>query len=119
MQAQGSYPRPTKGTPAWQDWTYQRAVLIGLIDLHPVQLTITELIREIAVDPEDFATRDGIERAVFDLEGMGLLHRHDFRNREDSIVVPTRPALHVFALLEDDWTEDEGELAVEAPQLRR
>jgi hypothetical protein len=119
MHDQRSYPCPSKGTPAWQDWTFQRAVLVSLINLHPVQLTITELIREIAVNPEDFGTRDGIERATLDLEGMGLLHRHDFLNREDSIVVPTRPALHFFALLEDDWTEDEDELAADAPQLRR
>ena len=119
MHAQGSYPRPSKGTPLWQDWTFQRAVLVGLITLHPVQFTVSELIREIAVNPEDFGTRDGIERAVFDLEGMGLLHCHEFLNREDSIVVPTRGALHLFALLEDDWCEDEDELAAEAPQLRR
>jgi hypothetical protein len=118
MRDQRSYPRPTKGTTTWQDWKFQRAVLVGLIDLHPVQLTVSELIREIAVDPEDFGTRDGIERAVLDLEGMGLLHRHDFLNREESIVVPTRAALHVYALLEDD-EPDVREWAADDPQLRR
>ena len=49
MHAQSSYPRPAKGTPLWQDWTFQRAVLVGLITLHPVQFIVSELIREIAV----------------------------------------------------------------------
>lgn len=102
MRNQRSYPRPTKGTPAYQDWTYQRAVLEHVIDLHPVQLTLSELTRQVAVDSEDFGTRDGIERAVFDLAGIGLLHRHDFLNRKDLLVVPTRAALHVFALLDDE-----------------
>lgn len=119
MRDQRSYPRPAKGTTAHQDRTFQRAVLVGLIDLYPVQLTVSELIRQIAVNAEDFGTRDGIERAIFDLEGMGLLHRHDFLNREDSIVMPTRAALHVHALLEDDEAEAEGELAADDPQLRR
>lgn len=102
MRDQRSYPRPEPGTTAKQDWTFQRAVLESVIGLHPVQITLSELIREVAVDPEDFATRDGIERAVTDLEGIGLLHRHDFLNREEAIVVPTRAALHLHALLEDD-----------------
>jgi hypothetical protein len=84
----------------------------------PSSSPFSELIRETALDPEDFGTRDGIERAVLDLEGMGLLHRHDFLNREESIVVPTRAALHVCALLEDD-EPDVREWAADDPQLRR
>jgi hypothetical protein len=102
MHDQRSYPIPAAGTAAFQDWTYQRAVLENAIRLHPVQLSVSELVREVAVDPEDFPTRDGIERAVLDLAGLGLLHRHDFRNRPDALVVPTRAALHVHALLELD-----------------
>lgn len=110
MRNQRSYLRPAKGTAAYQDWTFQRAVLENVIDLHPVQLSVSELIKEIAIDPEDFGTRDGIERAVVDLARIGLLHRHDFLNRKDSLVVPTRAALHVVALLEDDHDgEDEDE----------
>lgn len=101
MHDQRSYPRPAKGTAAHQDWSFQRAVLENVIDLHPVQLTISELIREIALDPEDFATRDGIERGVFDLASIGLLH-HGFIKRKDSLVVPARAALHIHALLLDD-----------------
>lgn len=109
MRNQRSYPRPIKGTPLWQDWVYQRAVLLGLIDLHPVQLSLSELIREIAIDPEDFEARDGIDRAVDELERFGLVHRHPFLNRKDALVVPTRRALHVYALLEDEEQDDSDE----------
>lgn len=101
MRDQRSYPRPEPGTTAHQDWTFQRAVIESLVGLHPVQLTLSELIREVAIDPEDFETRDGIERAALDLESIGLLHRHEFLNRKDAMLVPTRAALHLHALLDE------------------
>jgi hypothetical protein len=103
MHDQRSYPCSEPDTTARQDWRFQSLVLASLFGVHPVQLTLSELIREIAVYPDNFATRDNIVRAVRDLEGVGLVHRHAFRNRDDAMVVPTRAALHFQALMEDDW----------------
>jgi hypothetical protein len=69
------------------------------IELHPAQATVTELVRWVAQNPGDFAERDQIERAVFELAGIGLLHRHDFLNRPDSLVIPTPAALRAHALI--------------------
>ena len=102
MPEQRSLARPEPGTPAHEDRVFQVAVFLAALDSIPVQVTVSELIREIAIDPDDFATRDGIERAVQDLAGIGLLHRHDFRNRPDTLVMPTRAALRAYVLLEDD-----------------
>jgi hypothetical protein len=43
-----------------------------------------------------WSERDRIERAVMDLAGIGLLHRHDFLNRPDSLVTPTQAALDEY-----------------------
>lgn len=107
MRVQRSYPTPARGTPAHRDRKLQRAVLDSVVGYHPVQLTVSELIREIATEPLTFGARDGVRRAAFDLAGLGVLHRHDFLNREDSLVIPTRATLHVYALLEDEYIEDE------------
>lgn len=105
MRDQRSYPTPTRGTPAHDDRKLQRAVLDTVIENHPVQLTVADLIREIAVAPLTVTARDDVRRAAFDLAGLGVLHRHDFLNRDDSFVTPTRAALHVCELLEDDYIE--------------
>lgn len=81
-------------TTGEQDAAIEAAVLRQLLDLHPTQVTLAELIRELAGPEADFAARDAIERAVRDLSGAGLLHR----SRE--FVVPSRAALR-FSLLLD------------------
>lgn len=103
MHDQPSYPCRKGDTHANRDWMLQRLVLDSLFGLHPVQVTLSELVREIADDLADFGTRDDIERAVRDLEGIGIVHRHEFLKRDDAIVIPTRSALHLHALMEDDW----------------
>jgi hypothetical protein len=80
-------------SPAGEDATVESAVLLRLIVLHPAQITFEELLREIAVDPEDFAERDAVERAVRDLAAAGLAHRND------EFVVPSRAALRFDELL--------------------
>jgi hypothetical protein len=90
---ESSDPRPDSQrrnlpTNARKDAAIQSAVLALLLDQHPTQLTLAELAREVAADPGDFAQRDAIARAVRDLVGVGLLHRHgDF-------AIPTRAAVH-------------------------
>ena len=80
-------------TPAEEDGAVEAAVLRQLLALHPVQVVFEELLREIAVDPDDFAQRDSVERAVRDLAAAGLLHRRD------DLVMPSRAALRFDELL--------------------
>jgi predicted transcriptional regulator len=71
----------------------EATVLRQLLLLHPVILTVEELIRDIAADPEDFAERDAIERAVRDLARAGLVHR------SGELAIPSRAALRFDELL--------------------
>jgi hypothetical protein len=72
----------------------EAAVLTVLLDLHPTQLTLEELVREVAGEDARFAEHDAIERAVRDLGGAGLLHRVEER------AFPTRAALRFSELLD-------------------
>jgi hypothetical protein len=76
------------------DEAVQAAVVRQLVELHPDRLTSAELIRELAGARTGFAERDAIERALRDLEGVGLLHRGD------EFVTPTRAALRLSELLD-------------------
>lgn len=69
----------------------ERAVLSFVIDAHPVTLRLSDLIRELG-DPDDFAKRDEIERAVRELVKGGLLFRCE------GAVLPTRQALYLLEL---------------------
>ncbi|HEY8083481.1 MAG TPA: hypothetical protein VIE64_08030 [Solirubrobacterales bacterium] len=80
-------------SPAEEDAATEAAVLSQLLSLHPIHVTFDELLREIAGEPEDFARRDAIERAVRDLTAAGLLHRND------DFVLPSRAALRFDELL--------------------
>jgi hypothetical protein len=81
-------------TPAGGDAATESAVLQRLLDLHPIQVTAAELVREVGGESPSFAERDGIERAIRDLGGAGLLHSHD------AFVTPTRAALRFSELLD-------------------
>jgi hypothetical protein len=54
----------------------QRAVLGLLLDEHPAQLSLEEVVRELTDRPEDFDARDIVETAVRGLVRVGLVHRH-------------------------------------------
>jgi hypothetical protein len=92
---------------ASQDRSVQQAVLITVIDLHPVHGTVSELARQLTYRPDHFGERDAVERAVFELAGIGLLHHHDFRNRPDALVAPTQAALVAGELLADEGDHDD------------
>jgi hypothetical protein len=87
-----------RGDDSWttkaEDAAAESAVLIRVLDLHPSQLTVAELVREIGGERAGFAERDSVERAVRDLSGAGLLHRND------DFVLPTRAALRFNELLD-------------------
>jgi hypothetical protein len=79
--------------PVEEDATVEAAVLRQLIALHPIQLTLDELIREIAGESGSFALRDAVERAVRELAAVGLA------NRSGDVVLPSRAALRFDELL--------------------
>lgn len=81
------------GTNRDQDEAVESAVLHQLLDLHPAQLTLEELKREMGGE-RDFADRDALERAVRDLAAVGLVHRGA------EFVVPTRAAVRFSDLLD-------------------
>jgi hypothetical protein len=76
------------------DIATESAVLQQLLDLHPVQVTAAELVREVGGEQAGFAERDAIERAIRDLGGAGLLHR------SGDFVMATRAALRFNELLD-------------------
>lgn len=77
-----------------EDAANESAVLLRVLDLHPAQVTVAELVRDIGGEQAGFAERDSIERAVRDLDGAGLLHRNE------DFVLPTRAALRFNELLD-------------------
>lgn len=74
-------------TPAEEDARTEAAILHWLLALHPVQITFGELLREVCEEPDDFAQRDAVERAVRELGIAGLVHR------SGEFVIPSRAAL--------------------------
>ncbi|HET9197697.1 MAG TPA: hypothetical protein VFN92_05495 [Solirubrobacterales bacterium] len=82
-----------KRTNRDEDEAVESAVLSQLLDLHPAQLTLEELRREMGEDG-DFAARDALQRAVRDLAAVGLVHRGA------EFVTPTRAALRFSDLMD-------------------
>jgi len=80
--------------PARDDTALEAAVLSQLLALHPVQLTLAELIREVAGEPAGFERSDAVERAVRQLTAAGLAHRNG------DVVLPSRAALRIEELFE-------------------
>jgi hypothetical protein len=81
-------------TPSAEDAATEAAALARVLDLHPVLVTLDELVRELEGEAAAFAERDAVERAVRDLGGAGLLHV------DGTFVVPTRAALRFKELLD-------------------
>jgi hypothetical protein len=77
------------------DARIEAVLLQRVLDLHPTRMTADELVRDLAGEDADFGARDGVERAVRELVGAGLLHRG-----EDGLITPTRAALHFGELLD-------------------
>ena len=80
-------------SPSAQDTTVEAAVLRQLLSLHPIQLTLGELGREIGGETVDFVQTDAVERAVRELAAAGLVHRIG------DVVIPSRAALRLEELL--------------------
>lgn len=80
-----------------EDAKIEAAVLRQLLALHPVQLTLDEVVREVGggEEEDDFDLRDTVERAVRELATAGLVHH------SGELVLPSRAALRFEELLED------------------
>jgi len=76
-----------------EDAAVEATVLRQLLLIHPAQVTLEELIVDVAADPDSFAERDAIERAVRDLARSGLVHRNG------EFAIPSRAALRFDELL--------------------
>lgn len=72
---------------AQQDTKAERGVLTCVLGDYPEPYTEGELVREVALDPDDFGQCDAVTRAIASLAAVGLLHR------SDSLVLPSRAAL--------------------------
>jgi hypothetical protein len=83
-----------KRTNEGEDARIESALLQRVLDLHPTCVTGDELVRDLAGEDADFGARDGVERAIRELTGAGLLRRGD-----DDLVTPTRAAVHFGELL--------------------
>jgi hypothetical protein len=90
----GMAGRDDSWTTEADDAATESAVLVRVLDLHPAQLTLAELVRDVAGESAAFAERDAVERAVYELAGAGLLHHRG------QFVLPTRAALR-FSQLSD------------------
>jgi hypothetical protein len=88
MQGEGK----SAGSNAAEDKRGEAAVLVHVVESHPLTLRLSDLIRDLS-DPKDFSERDWIERAVRELVKGGLLWRCE------GAVLPTRSALYAFELL--------------------
>ena len=83
-----------------QDTAVEIAVIALILSRHPAQLTLAELIREVADDPSQFRQVDAIERAVRDLGGVGLL------NRNGEFLVPSQATLRMDKLV-SSWSQNQ------------
>lgn len=80
-------------TTAEEDTALEAVVLRLLLDLHPTQVSVEELLREVAGGRGGFSHRDAVERAVRELVAAGLAHRNG------ELVFPSRAALRCDELL--------------------
>jgi hypothetical protein len=90
--------RSERGTTGADDATIEAAVLRQLLALYPVQVTVAEMVRELAGEEAgeggvDFALSDAVARAVRELGAVGLLHRNG------ELLLPSRAALRLEELL--------------------
>lgn len=85
------HDQPKAADNAAEDLRTERTALIHVVEVYPATLRLSDVIRELG-DPDDFAKRDGIERAVRELVKSGLLFRAECG------VLPTRAALRAYEL---------------------
>lgn len=80
-------------SPLAHDRRVESLVLTQALILHPTQLSILEMARQLDVEPKDFEENDAVERAVRELTRVGLLHCNG------RLIAPTLAALRADALI--------------------
>jgi hypothetical protein len=88
------HDQPKAGSNPAEDLGTERVVLIHVVETFPTTLRLSDLIRELG-NPDDFAKRDAIERAVRSLVNVGLLFRCE------GAVLPTRQTAHAYELFNE------------------
>jgi hypothetical protein len=88
------HDQPKAGSNPAEDLGTERVVLSHVVETFPTTLRLSDLIRELG-DPDDFAKRDAIERAVRNLVKVGLLFRCE------GAVLPTRQTAHAYELFNE------------------
>ncbi len=78
------------------DARLEAMLLRRVLELHPTRVTTDELVRDLTGTEDDFAARDGVERAIAELTRSGLLHPVG----ADGFVTPTRAAVRLGELLD-------------------
>lgn len=86
------HDQPKAASNAAEDTRDERAVLIQVVQAQPTTLRLSDLIRELGDTEDEYAGRDGIERAVRELVKGGLLFRCE------GAVLPTRQAIYSYEL---------------------
>jgi hypothetical protein len=71
-----------------------QAVLLEIIDHHPVRLTVTELVGRIVSDRDDFGEIKQRVLLFANCKQTGLVRYRD----DDELVEPTQAALHAHTL---------------------
>lgn len=92
-QTNGGRPKRPNHT---QDIKDEGIVLMHVLDLHPVNLIVPQLVSGLTAESEDFAEGDRYARAVRDLVSVGLLRIHR------GLIVPTRPAIRFNEIMEGE-----------------
>lgn len=101
MQDQPSGPQPDdvelrggSQDPFEQDRTLQAAIVSLLLTLHPAQLTVDELAREMHGPSPGFSLDDAVVRCVEELAGSGVL------NRSGELVLLSRSSVRLGEVME-------------------
>ena len=77
---------------AGNDRQVEAAALLLLLEEHPSQLTVEEIVNELVGTDAEFAARDQVERAIGVLTRMGVAHERD------SVVFPSRATRYLYGL---------------------
>jgi hypothetical protein len=93
MHDQRNGVRPHASPNHKQDIRDQGIVLMHVLALHPTNLIVPDLVRELTNGSDEFAEGDNAERAIRDLTGVGLIHC------PGGLVMPTRAALRFIQIL--------------------
>lgn len=81
-------------TPGDDDRRAQGLVFLYVTEIYPGLAQYGDMVRELTSGSEDYKERDRIERAVTELIGVGLLHRHG------DLIIPTRACLRAYEVLD-------------------